>query len=149
MIHLQPIGIVRNGITADQRGTRWQDLVSEIVIDDAWRAMLDGVAEFSHIWVVFFMDRIAAPDAPRVRPMKRADLPRVGIFATRTPARPNPIGIRAVELLEARDNVLRVRGLDALDATPVLDLKPYLARGDALENTRVPAWVTQAWSDSK
>jgi tRNA-Thr(GGU) m(6)t(6)A37 methyltransferase TsaA len=149
MIQLQPIGFVRNGITPDQRGTRWQDLVSEIVIDDAWRAMLDGIAEFSHIWVVFFMHHIPAPDLPRVHPMKRADLPPVGIFATRAPTRPNPIGIRAVELLDVRDNILRVRGLDALDATPVLDLKPYLARGDALENTRAPAWVTQAWSDSK
>jgi tRNA-Thr(GGU) m(6)t(6)A37 methyltransferase TsaA len=146
MIQLKPIGTVRNSVTAAHRDTRWEEIESEIVIADEWRAALDGVAEFSHLWVIFYCDRFPAPDALRIQPLHRADLPRVGIFATRAPQRPNPIGICAVELLEVRGNVLRVRGLDALDGSPVLDLKPYLARRDAIADTRVGEWVQRYWT---
>jgi formylmethanofuran dehydrogenase subunit E len=80
--------------------------------------------------------------------MKYNDLPLVGRFATRSPSRPNAIGICAVELLDVRGTVLRVRGLDALDGTPVLDLKPYLERGDAITNTRVGAWIATGWANT-
>ncbi len=143
MIHLTPIGVVRNSLTESHRDTEWESIESEIIIDDAWRDGLDGIAEYSHIWVVTYLDRMPAPDALRIRPMKRDDMPLVGIFASRSPQRPNPIGIRAVELLAVRDNVLRVRGLDALTGSPVLDLKPYLPRGDAIPNARVSEWVTR------
>ncbi len=146
MIQLKPIGVVRNALSQAHRDTPWDAIESEITIDDEWRDALDGLAEFSHIWVIFYIDRVSDPDAMRVRPMRRDDLPLVGRFATRAPSRPNPIGICAVELLEVRGNVLRVRGLDALDGTPVLDLKPYLERGDAITNTRVGAWVRQYWA---
>ena len=145
MIQLKPIGTVHNTITDAHRDTRWEDIESEIVVADEWRDALDGLAQFSHIWVVFYFDRMPPPDSLRIRPMRRDDLPLVGLFATRSPQRPNPIGIRAAELLEVRGSVLRVRGLDALDGTPVLDLKPYLARGDAVERTRVGEWVEKYW----
>jgi tRNA-Thr(GGU) m(6)t(6)A37 methyltransferase TsaA len=96
-------------------------------------------------WVVFHIHSIPPPAALRIRPMKRDALPLVGIFATRSPQRPNPIGVTAVQLLEVRGNMLRVRGLDAIDGTPVLDVKPYLALGDAISDTRVPDWVKQYW----
>ena len=73
--------------------------------------------------------------------MRREDLPLVGLFATRSPRRPNPIGVTTVRLLERRGNVLRVLGLDALDGTPVLDIKPYLPYGDCIQDTHVPEWV--------
>src|SRR5574337_1830118 len=120
MIQLTPIGVVYNSIREAHRDTRWEEVESEILIDDRWRDALDGLEEFSHLWVIFYFDRIPAPESPRVRPMQREDMPLVGRFATRTPQRPNPIGICAVELLDVRGNVLRVRGLDALDGTPVL-----------------------------
>ncbi len=145
MIQLKPIGTVRNTITDARRDTRWEEIESEIVVADEWRDALDGLAQFSHIWVVFYFHRMPPPDSLHVRPMRRDDLPLVGLFATRSPQRPNPIGIRAAELLEARDGVLRVRGLDALNGTPVLDIKPYLARGDAIEHTRVGEWVEKYW----
>jgi formylmethanofuran dehydrogenase subunit E len=81
-------------------------------------------------------------------PKTRDASPSVGIFATRGPQRPNPIGICAVELIQVSEGTLRVRGLDALDGTPVLDLKPYLARRDAIEHTRVGAWA-QEFGDCK
>ncbi len=141
VIQFEPIGVVRNAMTEAHRNAHWEDLVSDIIVADAWRDALDGLEQFSHIWVIFYLDRIGAPGAPRVRPMGRDDMPLVGRFATRTPARPNPIGICAVALLQVRGNVLRVRGLDALDGTPVLDLKPYLPRGDAIPDARVSDWV--------
>ena len=98
-------------------------------------------------WIIFYFDRITPPrpDSPRVHPMRRKGLPLVGRFATRTPQRPNPIGLSPVELLAVRGNILRVRGLEALEGTPVLDIKPYIARGDVIENTRVGEWVKQYW----
>lgn len=146
LIQLEPIGIVRNAINEAHRETVWDKIESEIVIDERWREALDGIEQFSHLWVVFYIDRIPAPEALCIRPMKRDDLPLVGIFATRSPQRPNPIGIRAVELLEVRANVLRVRGLDALNGSPVLDLKPYLPLGDAIPDARVSNWVKQFWA---
>ena len=146
MIHLKPIGTVHNSITVAHRGTSWDSVESEIVIDDEWRDALDGIEQFSHIWVICYLDRMPAPAALRVRPMKKMELPLVGLFATRSPQRPNPLGICPVELLAVRGSVLQVRGLDALDGTPVLDLKPYLARGDAIAGARVADWVEKYWA---
>jgi tRNA-Thr(GGU) m(6)t(6)A37 methyltransferase TsaA len=147
MIQLKPIGIVRNSMQEAHRDTRWKEIESDLVIAAEWRDALDGLAEFSHLWIIFFLDRVNPADSLRVHPMRRVDLPRVGIFATRSPSRPNPLGICAAELLGIHANVLRVRGLDALDGTPVLDLKPYLERGDAMTKTRVAAWTRQYWAE--
>ena len=144
MIQLKSIGTVHNAIHAAHRNTRWQDIESEIEIEAQWREALDGLEQFSHIWVVTYLDRIPAPESLRIHPKPADEAVRVGIFATRAPQRPNPIGICAVELLQVRGNTLRVRGLDALDRTPVLDLKPYLARRDAIPNTRVGGWISQS-----
>lgn len=146
VIQFKSIGFVRNSIDEAHRDTRWEEIESEIVIDERWRDALDGIEQFSHLWIIFFIDRVDAPADLKIRPMKRDDMPLVGIFATRSPQRPNPIGIRAVELLEVRENVLRVRGLDALNGSPVLDLKPYLTRGDAIPDARVSEWVEKFWA---
>lgn len=146
LIQFEPIGIVRNTMNEAHRETLWETIESEIVIDERWREALDGIEQFSHLWIVFYIDRVPAPAALRIRPMKRAEMPLVGIFATRSPQRPNPIGIRAVELIEVRENILRVRGLDALNGSPVLDLKPYLPLGDAIPDARVSEWVQQFWA---
>lgn len=147
VIHFSPIGFVRNAIEQAHRGTHWEDIESQIVIDERWRDALDGIEQFSHIWIIFFIDRVDAPVDLKIRPMKRdaRSVPLVGIFATRSPQRPNPIGIRAVELIEVRGNVLRVRGLDAFNGSPVLDLKPYLPRGDAMPDASVSDWVRELW----
>jgi tRNA-Thr(GGU) m(6)t(6)A37 methyltransferase TsaA len=143
MIELKPIGIVRNAISTAHRDTRWKEIESEIEIDAEWRDALDGLEQFSHLWVISYLDRMPMPDALHIHPTRDARLPLVGIFATRSPQRPNPIGICAVELLEVRGTILRVRGLDALNGTPVLDLKPYLPRRDAIVDARVGEWVRQ------
>ena len=76
--------------------------------------------------------------------------PQIGVqadFATRSPVRPNPIGLALVELLTLEEDRLRVRGLDAYDGTPVLDLKPYLPAGESMPDARVPEWLVRLQTD--
>ncbi len=144
VIQFKPIGIVHNALTEAHHDTPWPEIESEVVIDAEWRDALDGLEQFSHIWVVFLFNKSPIPESLHVHPMGRTDLPLMGRFATRTPHRPNPIGIAAVELLERRGHVLRVRGLDALDQTPVLDIKPYLPGRDAIPDVRLADWAKKA-----
>jgi tRNA-Thr(GGU) m(6)t(6)A37 methyltransferase TsaA len=106
---------------------------------------LRGLEEFSHVLVVFWMDRSSfnpASDLVR-RPRGRADMPELGIFAQRAKHRPNPIGTTVVRLVERRGAVLRVRGLDAIDGSPILDLKPYFPMFDSAPDAVVPEWVAR------
>lgn len=143
---LRPIGVIRNGHQTRPEGP-WEDVVSEIVVDREWEPGLEGLEEFSHIHVLFWLHQ-AEPERGkflRLHPQKREDLPEVGIFATRAMMRPNPIGLTAVRLLGRQDNVLRVQGLDALDGSPLLDLKPYLTRGDLWPEATGPRWLKKLW----
>jgi len=102
---------------------------------------LDGITGFSHLFVLFWLSQI--PDEQRmimkVHPRGRMDMPLLGVFATRTNLRPNPIGLTLVELLKVEGNTLTVRGLDAFDGTPILDIKPFDS-WDTAKNARVPDW---------
>jgi tRNA-Thr(GGU) m(6)t(6)A37 methyltransferase TsaA len=140
---LRPIGWVVQG----RRGSdRWQETEAEIQIDPAWAEALDGIEGFSHIWVVWWLDRHGPPPEQRkVRPEGRDEMPLLGIFSTRSPRRPNPVAITAVRLLERQGARLRVQGLDAWEGTPVLDLKPYLRRGDLIPEATTPDWLERLW----
>lgn len=143
----RPIGVVRNGVEGPE-SPRWEEIVSQIEVQEALLPALEGLEEFSHVLVIFYFHRRPAEEetALRVHPERRRDLPLVGVLATRSPHRPNPIGVTAVELLGRSGAVLTVRGLDAYDGTPVLDIKPYLPRGDDLDSVRVPAWLQRLWA---
>jgi tRNA (adenine37-N6)-methyltransferase len=144
-IIFHPIGYVRNGVNETPKRKDWQlETVSELVIDPAWEVGLEGLEGFSHIVVIFYFDRIADEEVLlRVHPMHREDLPVTGMFATRTPNRPNRIGETIVTLLDRRGNRLKVKGLDALDGTPILDIKPYLRSGDLVPHATEPPWTTE------
>jgi tRNA-Thr(GGU) m(6)t(6)A37 methyltransferase TsaA len=148
-IVLQPIGVVRNSFT-EKPDQPWESIESEILVDQRWEEALDGIEQFSHILVLFWLDRAEGDRGKelRIHPQRRGDLPEVGLFATRTMHRPNPIGVTAVPLLGRRGTMLRVRGLDALDGSPVLDLKPYLTRGDCWPEATVPWWIRKLWGTS-
>ncbi|MCX5971336.1 MAG: SAM-dependent methyltransferase [Coprothermobacterota bacterium] len=137
---LVTIGWVRNGITGGSRGVDWKGVVSRIEIDPAFLAGLEGIEEFSHIYILFLLQGEEA--ALLCHPRSRADLPEVGVFASRSPHHPSPLGLTLVELLSRRGNELEVRGLDAWDGTAVLDLKPFMMRA-LPENLRYPAWLDQ------
>ncbi|MHB1132101.1 MAG: tRNA (N6-threonylcarbamoyladenosine(37)-N6)-methyltransferase TrmO [Chloroflexota bacterium] len=146
-ISLAPIGVVRSPVR-DEVDENWGQVVAEVVLEPTWAAGLRGLEHFSHALIVFFMHRasFAAGDDLLRHPRGRTDLPLSGIFAQRAKHRPNPIGVTVVEVLGVRDNVLAVRGLDAIDGTPVLDIKPYFPQFDRTEGARVPAWVGEIMS---
>jgi tRNA-Thr(GGU) m(6)t(6)A37 methyltransferase TsaA len=95
--------------------------------------------------VLFWMHRAAEAEPVRMRrrPQGREDMPELGIFAQRARHRPNPIGITTVKLLRRQGNRLSVQGLDAINGTPVLDVKPYVPAYDAAESPRVPEWMSR------
>jgi tRNA-Thr(GGU) m(6)t(6)A37 methyltransferase TsaA len=141
---LKPIGVVRNAVREHKRGG-WEEVTSEIVVDEELVESLDGLGEFSHILVIFWMHKSSVGDKPpsKVHPRGRADLPLVGLFATRAPFRPNPLGVSVVKLAQINGNILTVVGLDALDGTPVIDIKPYMPPLDNPDDVRMPDWVAK------
>jgi tRNA-Thr(GGU) m(6)t(6)A37 methyltransferase TsaA len=142
-INLTPIGFVKNSIT--ERGTEdFQTATSEIIIEEDLKEALSRIDEFSHIVVIYWMHKLLPSQRSiiKVHPKGNHALPLVGVFASRSPARPNPIGIITVKLLERRDNVLKVTGLDAIDGTPVLDIKPYIPGDDSSTEAKTPGWLT-------
>ncbi len=143
-IILTPIGTIHNEITGPKR-SGWEDVTSRIVIDEAWSEHLEGLEDFSHILVLFWMHRSPLSSRPpsRIHPRGRADLPLVGLFSTRAPHRPNSIGASVVRLIERHDNVLTVAGLDAFDGTPVIDIKPFMPATDNPSDIRTPDWVNK------
>lgn len=147
-LQLKPIGHVENGVEPRQKVT-WENIESRLRLDDQWVEGLQGLEEFSHIVVIFWLDRPKEQEIPlKVHPEAKEDMPLVGLFATRSPLRPNPIGVTTVELLGIEGNELRVRGLDAFDGTPVLDIKPYLVRGDLKRDASVPGWLHRLWGQT-
>ena len=138
-IKIKPIGYVHR--LSKKEDVKDHSLISHIVVRKELTKALDGVEGFSHLLVIFYMHEIPKEEikALKVHPRGRTDLPLLGVFATRTACRPNPVGLTLVELLKRRGNVLVVRGLDAFDGAPVLDLKPFDNKDIAL-NARVPEW---------
>jgi len=141
-IVLKPIGVVRTTAVGDE--VKDKTRISHIIIHSELAEALEGVDGFSHLFVLFWLHKI--PDEQRktlkVHPRGRKDLPLLGIFATRSMLRPNPVGLTLVELVKAEGNVLTVRGLDAFDGTSVLDIKPFDS-WDMAKDVRVPSWWTK------
>lgn len=99
---------------------------------------------FSHIIIIYWFhlrDNEKERRTLRVVPRRHHGAQRVGVFASRSPSRPNPIGFCVAELTKIEDCVLIVRGLDAFEGSPIIDIKPYLPRADAVPNARVPEWT--------
>lgn len=141
-ITLRAIGIVRNEVKEPTR-EGGEKVVSDIVLDESLSEALDSLEKFSHVIVLYWMHRSAGQTLVKVHPQGNQKLPLVGVFATRSPKRPNPIGKATVRLIQRRDNILKVEGLDAIDGTPVLDIKPYIPDYDSAKNARVAPWVTR------
>ncbi len=145
-MRLSPIGVIENDFL-DSVPQGWESAIHRLVLRPEWAPALEGIEAFSHVHVLFWLSKIRPPIQVHVHPMNRQDLPEVGIFATRTPRRPNPIGLQVCPLVAREGNVLIVRMLDALNGTPLLDVKPYLPDGDAYPQARVAQWVARLWND--
>ncbi len=149
-IEMEAIGTVVGGrrVPSDDH---WGPVEATIELDEE-RLDADataGLSEFSHLEVVFVFDRVADDEITRGarRPRGRADWPAVGILAQRAKSRPNRIGVSVCDLLAVDGLRLRVRGLDAIERTPVLDVKPYMPSFGPRGPVRQPAWVDELMRD--
>lgn len=136
---MKPIGVVRTAAIGDE--VRDKTRISQIIVNGELTDALDGIEEFSHLFVLFWLNQVSNEEGLlKVHPRGRKDLPLLGVFATRTMYRPNPVGLTLVELVKVDGNVLTVRGLDAFDGTPVLDIKPF-DYWDTAKDARMPRWL--------
>ena len=138
-INLDPVGFVQT--EAAGKEVRDKTVISQIIFREELTEALEGIEEFSHLFVLFWLHEMSDEDRKimKVHPRGRADMPLLGIFATRTPHRPNPIGLTRVKLINVEGNVVTVQGLDAFDGTPVMDIKPFDS-WDTIEDFKVPEW---------
>ncbi|MCP4709859.1 MAG: tRNA (N6-threonylcarbamoyladenosine(37)-N6)-methyltransferase TrmO [Planctomycetes bacterium] len=147
-MNLQPIGFVKSPVieTVD---TNWGRVDSEIHVNECYAAGLQGLDQFSHAVIIFYMQKSEfKPDTDLIRhPRNRSDLSKAGIFCQRAKSRPNPIGITAVKIVAVQSSILQVKGLDAIDGTPVLDIKPYVPAFDRIDNATIPVWIEEIMRD--
>ena len=137
--------IVIGNVASDRTENQWdgwRDSWCGIHILPQYAEGFEGIEEVSHIIVIYAMDN-AGKVQMKVTPQGKDSSPSVGIFATRCPWRPTPVGITTVRLLGVEGNVLTVEGLDAMDGTEVFDIKPYWPQYDAVSDGKHPAWVDQ------
>jgi tRNA (adenine37-N6)-methyltransferase len=141
-IELRPIGVVVGG-RWEPVDDDWAAVEADIVLDERFPVdATAGLEQFSHIEVIFHFDQVD-PDSVHVgarRPRNRTDWPAVGIFAQRAKARPNRLGLTTCELLAVDGRHLRVRGLDAIHGSPVLDIKPTMQEFLPRSELRQPSW---------
>lgn len=145
-IDVRPIGVVRSprGEAIDDD---WGEVQAVVELDGEWFTpeVVAGLDGFSHVDVVFHFHGVdeRAVNLGARHPRGRADWPLVGIMAQRAKARPNRLGVTTCELVAVDGLALTVRGLDAIDGTPVLDVKPYMAEFAPRTPTHQPAWATE------
>lgn len=143
-IDIIPIGKVLTEITdVFPSYNKHESKLSKIVIFQEYKQCLDGIGGFSHIIVCYWAHLVSQEERTlrKVHPKGKRNLPEKGIFATRSQARPNPICLTTVKLLKRKDNYLLVKNLDALNNSPVLDIKPHIIHFDSPSNPSLPDWV--------
>jgi tRNA-Thr(GGU) m(6)t(6)A37 methyltransferase TsaA len=121
-LRLKQIATVVNGLT--ETPDDWDRIKSKLVFEKEFVDGLFKLGHFDHIWVIFGFDRMRQTTM-RVHPRHDPRKPLVGVFASRSPTRPNKLGLTLVQLVGVRRNVVTVKGLDALDGSPVYDIKPF------------------------
>ncbi len=138
---IKSIGGVRNNVKEPTFGG-WNEVISKLVLDQEYADGLRGLEDYSHVTVIFWLNLVDSCTMTHT-PQGRKDVPEVGIFACRCPTRPNPLAISTAELLGIDKNILTVKGLDAIDGTPIIDIKPYTPQYDLRQKVRVPSWVNR------
>jgi tRNA-Thr(GGU) m(6)t(6)A37 methyltransferase TsaA len=142
VIHLHPIGIVRS-TRQELLDDYWDQIPASIELSDDYSPeALSGLTDFSHAEIIYLFDQVKEAGVERGarHPRGNTDWPRVGIFAQRAKDRPNRLGLTTVTILGVEGRVLRVSGLDAVDGTPVLDIKPVMVEFLPRAEIRQPAW---------
>ncbi|MBU2621154.1 MAG: tRNA (N6-threonylcarbamoyladenosine(37)-N6)-methyltransferase TrmO [Proteobacteria bacterium] len=161
-IVLKPVGIIRSeikepalrsdkdGITLKEKlknvraeRDKIRTMTSEIIIDPSLAELLDDIDGHSHLMVLYWAHKVPAESRKltKVHPMGLKEVPKKGIFATCSPARPNPVLVTVVRLSERNKNILKVQGLEAIDGSPVIDIKPFVHGYHGAENHKSPEWM--------
>jgi tRNA-Thr(GGU) m(6)t(6)A37 methyltransferase TsaA len=143
-VELEAIGVVRGG-RAEIFEDSWGEVTADIELDpdQLEPSATLGLEEFSHIEVVYHFDRATKTRRGSEHPRGNPDSPRVGVLAGHGPMRPNHLGVSRCELVAVDGLRITVRGLDALDGTPVLDIKPWVTEFAPRTPTRQPQWITE------
>ena len=146
-IIISPVATVKNNVH-EKKNISWGEDTSVIILNDEYISGLKGLEDFSHCIIIFYLDKANYEKEKHLqrRPQNRSDMPLVGIFSQRGKDRPNKIGMTAVEIVSVSDSELVVKGLDAVDGTPVLDIKPYYPVYDKKDAT-VPEWTDRLMKD--
>ena len=135
------IGEVKSPVT-EAVDMNWGEVVSEIVLQPEFAPGLLGLGNFSHAMILTFLHEAKYVHEVHLRrhPQERQDMPFLGIFAQRARHRPNRIGVTACEIVEVTEGSVKVRALDAINGTPVIDVKPYVPVYDRKDAT-IPEWM--------
>ncbi len=145
MYTIEPIAFVRNKRKKTEDDF-WGDIISEIIISDKIpEDSIKGIDEFSHLEIIFYfhLADLAKINISSTHPRENKEYPEVGIFAQRKKDRPNLLGTSIVNLIKAERNVLTVKGLDAVNGTPVIDIKPVLSEFLPDGKIKQPGWATK------
>ncbi|MGD6831359.1 tRNA (N6-threonylcarbamoyladenosine(37)-N6)-methyltransferase TrmO [Sutcliffiella halmapala] len=145
MMVVKPIGIAKNDRVVIE-DDNWAGIETRIILDDVFPPdALDGIEEFSHLEVLFHFHKVDEEKiiAGARHPRNDEMLPKVGIFAQRGKNRPNRIGLTTVKLLKREGRILVVAGMDCIDGTPVIDIKPVMKEFLPKEQVQQPAWVDE------
>ncbi|MCP3742651.1 SAM-dependent methyltransferase [Rossellomorea sp. BNER] len=139
---IKPIGFVRNA-RKEIDDDHWGTVVSEIELSkDMREASLQGIIDFSHLEIIFYFNRVSDNKIQQGarHPRNNKSFPEVGIFAQRGKNRPNKLGLTTVELLDHQGRTLIVKGLDAIDGTPIMDIKPVMKEFLPKGEVKQPDW---------
>jgi len=140
-ISFRPIGLINSPFTT-LTGIPIQSSMSttkgKIEIFKPYRDALKDLDGFAYIFCLYYFDMVKLPVPLQSKPFLKDE--KMGVFAIRTPFRPNPIGLSILKLLEIKDNVILVDNLDVLDKTPVIDIKPYVPQFDVRETSKI-GWL--------
>ncbi|MCZ8519731.1 MULTISPECIES: SAM-dependent methyltransferase [Paenibacillus] len=144
MITMKPVAYVRNSRETTE-DDYWGEVISSIELADGYTEQsLVGIEDFSHVEVIFYFDKVKDDniEIDARHPRNNKAYPKVGIFAQRGKNRPNKIGLTTVELIKREGKKIYVKGLDAINETPVLDLKPVMKEFAQPREIKQPLWVT-------
>jgi tRNA-Thr(GGU) m(6)t(6)A37 methyltransferase TsaA len=140
-ITVTPVGLVKNKVIKPRFGS-FKSEVSEIVLKKEFTDALTSIEDYSHLMVVYWMDKVKDKVITH-RPQGNLNVPIVGIFSCRCPQRPNPVAVTTVKLLSRKNNILKVKGLDIINRTPIIDIKPYWPVYDKVKGAKIPKWVNK------
>jgi tRNA-Thr(GGU) m(6)t(6)A37 methyltransferase TsaA len=141
-INLKPIATVKNA-RIEPIDDNWETIIAEIELAEYIPTeVFDNISDFSHLEVIYYFDKVKSEDIVYSgRPRGNPNYPLVGIFGQRKKDRPNQIGLTTVELLEHNGRKIKVKFLDAIDGTPILDIKPVFKEFQPKTEIKQPAWV--------